>query len=75
MTPCRQWQQQLDGGSCSHDSSLCAVLGDLDELLEEGGGQGVLLAGSLGPMQLAVVLDVHSLARVWVVLIVVIIIV
>lgn len=55
--------------------SLGAVLSYLDELLEEVGGQGVLLAGALGAMKLAVILDIHALARIWVILIILIIII
>ncbi len=43
-------------------SLLRPVLGDLDELLEKVGGQGVFLAWPLWPMQLAVILDMHALA-------------
>ena len=48
-----------------HDVSqslLRPVLGNLDEFLEEVGGQGVFLAWPLWSVQLAVILDMHALA-------------
>ena len=54
---------------------LSTVLGYLDELLEEVDGQGVLLTRALWTMKLAVIFDIHALARVWVVYIIFIIIV
>ena len=40
----------------------CPLFGSPDELFEEGDRQRVLLAGALGPMQLAVILHIHALA-------------
>ncbi len=56
-------------------SLLGPVLGNLDELLEEVGGQGVFLAWPLRAMQLAVILDIHALARVRMVLIILLVII
>lgn len=56
-------------------SILRPVLGNLDELLEEVGGQGVFLAWPLWPMQLAVILDIHALAWVGMVLIILLVVI
>jgi len=65
---CRSWH------GVSH-SLLRPVLGNLDELLEEVGGQGVFLAWPLRAMQLAVILDIHALAWVGMVLIILLVVI
>ena len=57
------------------EDSLRPLFGNLDELLEEVDRQGVLLARHFGPVQLAVILDIHALAGVGVILIILVIII
>jgi len=57
------------------ESLLGPVLGNLDELLEEVDGQGVFLAWPLWAMQLAVILDIHALAWVGMVLIILLVVI
>jgi len=56
-------------------SLLRPVLGNLDELLEKVGGQGVFLAWPLWSVQLPVILDIHALAWVGMALIILLIVI